>query len=168
MYTRTICCKLITTLPTQEALKETSERFSDACNYILKVAISEKTGNAIKLHKLCYYQARKLFRLSANLSVRAIRRVVACMAKLKGKRKSPKKFKPKSIDYDARIFSYRERDETVSLTTIKGRIRIPMLLGESQRKALKGKKPTAATVINKGEVWYIHISVEIEKEPLLG
>ena len=160
METRTICCKLLTTPITAEALKETSKYFSDACNHVLKIAIEEKTYNAIKLHKLCYTKIRELFGLSANLSVRAIRRVVACTTQLKGKRSRPKEFKPKSIDYDARIFSYREVDETVSLTTTKGRIRISMLLGEHQRKALAGREPTSATVINKGGVWYIHIACE--------
>lgn len=163
METRTICCKLQTTPIIFEALKETSECFADACNYVLKIGIEEKTHNAIRLHKLCYAKARKLFGLSANLAVRAIRRVVACMTKLKGKRKRPKEFKPKSIDYDARIFSYQEIDETVSLTTTKGRIRIPMLLGEHQRKALKGQNPTSATVINKAGIWYIHIVCEFKK-----
>lgn len=161
MKTRTICCKLLTTPITYEALKETSKCFAGVCNYVLKVAVEEKTHNAIKLHKLCYAKVRKLFGLSANLAVRAIRRVVAMMTKLKGKRKAPKEFKPKSIDYDARIFSHRQIDETVSLTTIKGRIRIPMILGEHQRKALIGQNPTSATVINKACIWYIHIVVEV-------
>ena len=168
MIVRTICCKLLITPVIFGALKETSERFADACNYILKVAIEEKTHNAIELHRLCYIQVRNLFGFSANLAVRAIRRVVACMTKLKGKRKCPKVFKPKSIDYDARIFSYRESDKTVSLSTTQGRIRIPMLLGEYQKKALAGQNPTSATVINKGGVWYIHIVCEFQKSQSSG
>lgn len=151
-----------------KALNDTSICFANACNHVLKIAIEEKTYNAIKLHKLCYAQVRELFGLSANLAVRAIRRIVSCMTKLKGKRKFSKGFYPKSIDYDARIFSYRERDEIVSLTTTKGRIRIPMLLGKHQRNALKGKNPTAATVINKSGIWYIHIAVDIEPIPFDG
>ena len=162
MQTRTICCKLLTPLVIVEALKETSQCFADACNYILKVSIDEKTSNAITLHKLCYAKVRELFGLSANLAVRSIRRVCAMRTKLKGKRKSPKFFKAKSIDYDARIFSYRERDETVSLTTTRGRIRLPLILGEYQRKMLAGQSPTAATVINKAGIWYAHIVVEHE------
>lgn len=168
METRTICCKLLTTPTIANVLQETSEHFSDACNYVLKIAIEEKTHNAIKLHKICYAEVRKLFGLSANLSVRAIRRVVSCMTKLKGKRKQPKKFSPKSIDYDARIFTYQEQSETVSLTTTKGRIRVPMLLGEHQRKSLKGQNPTSATVIKKGKDWYIHIVVEFSSVPIDG
>ena len=138
MQIPTICCKLLTTAPADKALEETSCSFADACNHVLIVAIQEKTHNAITLHKLCYADVRKLFGLSANLAVRSIRRVVSTLIKLKGKRKAPKKFRPGSIDYDARIFSYQERAETVSMTTIKGRIRVPMLLGEHQHKALTG------------------------------
>lgn len=168
METRSICCKLLTTYKIEAALEETSKRFSEACNFVLKIAIEEKTHNAIKLHKLCYSQVRAMFGLSSNLAVRAIRRVVASMTKLKGKRKCPKEFKSKSIDYDARIFSYRERDETVSLTTTKGRIRIPLLLGEHQRKALIGQSPTSAILIKKDSGWYIHISVEFEPDSSHG
>jgi IS605 OrfB family transposase len=168
METRTVCCKLFTTPAIADALKETSERFSDACNHILKRAIEEKTHNAIQLHKLCYTEVRELFNLSANLSVRAIRRVVSSMTKLKGRRKQPKQFKPKSIDYDARIFSYREYDKTVSLTTTKGRLRCPMILGQYQRKALEGRNPTSATVINKSGIWYIHIIAQRDVDPVGG
>ena len=54
------------------------------------------------------------------------------------------------------------------MTTTKGRIRIPLLLGEHQRRALRGQNPTSAIVINKGRVWYIHIVVEITSIPCNG
>lgn len=168
MVTKTVCCKLLTSAPIASALQETSERFSDSCNYVLSVAIKENSHNAIKLHHLCYKECREKFGLSANLAIRSIRRVVACMTKLKGKRKRPKRFSPKSIDYDARIFAYREAQESVSLTTTRGRIVVPMLLGEFQRKHLAGKSPTSATVIKKGSDWYIHIHVEFEPRKAAG
>lgn len=160
MQTRTICCRLKTDSESAKALSMTSHSFADACNYILKVAIQERTNNPIRLHKLCYADVRAVFNLSANLAVRAIRRVAANLTRLKGKRKKPKQFKPKSIDYDARIFSFWEEKERVSLTTTAGRVRIPLLLGAYQRKALAGQNPTSATVIEKAGVWYIHLVVE--------
>ncbi len=160
--TRTVCCKLLTTRISAEALFETSVAFSAACNSVLKVALETKTKSAISLQKLCYVKVRELFGLSANLSIRAIRRVAGCMTRLKGRRKKPKLFTPKSIDYDARIFSYRQSDTTVSLTTTSGRIRFPMILGEYQRKSLAGQTPTSATVINKAGIWYIHIVIKNE------
>ena len=45
----------------------------------------------------------------------------------------PKEFGT-SIDYDARIFDYRAKDETVSLATFPdGRIHVPLILGDYQR-----------------------------------
>lgn len=168
MHTRTICCKLLTNQEFEDALQETSIQFAHACNYALKAAISGKISNAIKLHHLCYQEIRKLFNLSANLAVRAIHRVAGCMKALKGKRKRPKEFKPRSVSYDARIFSYFEGKEMVSLTTTRGRLKIPLCLGERQRSRLQGKKPTAATLLNIGGAWYLHISIEITPLPCAG
>jgi len=168
MQTRTICCKLLTSQVTAEALQETSERFADSCNFVLDIAMEHKTQNAIKLHHLCYFECRKKFRLSANLAIRSIRRVAASMTRFKGKKKRPRKFSPKSIDYDARIFSLRGADESVSLTTTRGRIVLPLILGEFQRERLKGKTPTSATVIKKRAEWYIHMVVEVESSACTG
>jgi putative transposase len=79
MQTRTICCKLLTTPETAQALALTSLRFADVSNYVLQCAIQYKTKNAIKLHQLCYKKARSQFNLSANLTIRAIRRVAAIL-----------------------------------------------------------------------------------------
>ncbi|MGE3953815.1 MAG: RNA-guided endonuclease InsQ/TnpB family protein [Parachlamydiales bacterium] len=168
MPTKTVCCKLSTTDEQSRALVDTSRRYSDACNLVLQRAIVEKTHNPIKLHKLCYNEIRECFGLSANLAVRAIRRVSGNLTRLQGARKRPRRFQPRSVDYDARIFSFWGQKELVSLTTTQGRIRLPMVLGDFQRGALEGQTPTSATVINKGGVWYIHIVVEYNSETALG
>jgi IS605 OrfB family transposase len=43
-----------------------------------------------------------------------------------------------------------------------------MLLEDFQRKHLKGKSPTSATVIKRGKDWYIHIQVESEPSDAPG
>jgi transposase len=45
-----------------------------------------------------------------------------------------------------------------------GRIHVPLVLGEYQRDALKGKKPTAAVVVRFRNTWKINIVVE-DKDP---
>ena len=130
-----------------DALADTCHTFANACNTILAVAIQENVSNNVKLHRLVYMPIRADFKLSANLVVRAIRRVSAAIHAAKRRKRQPKWFRPTSVDYDTRIFDYRERDETVSLTTTKRRLPIPLRLGAYQRKALRGKKPTAATVV---------------------
>jgi putative transposase len=165
MSKRTIRCQMGPTAPMIEALDRTCETFAAACNAILATAVQEGVSNNVTLHRLVYGQIRADFRLSANLVVRAIRRVSAAMHAAKRRKRTPKQFRPTSIDYDARIFGYREADETVSLTTMSGRLHIPLRLGAYQREALRGKKPTAATVVKHGHRWHIHIVVEDDDPP---
>ena len=143
-----------------ESLSVTCKAFAAACNAILAVAVKEDIHNAIKLQHACYRRARTEFSLSANLAVRAVRRVASAMTAARKRKAKPKKFRPTSIDYDARIFSFKEKDETVSLTVVGGRIHVPLLLGKYQREALAGKRPTAATVVRQKHRWDIHIVVE--------
>jgi transposase len=57
----------------------------------------------------------------------------------------------------------------VSLTTMSGRLHVPLVLGVYQRDALRGKRPTAATVVRRGNRWDIHIVVEdADEEPRQG
>ena len=39
------------------------------CLQLLKIALEEKAGNAIRLRQLCYAKIRECFGLSANLAV---------------------------------------------------------------------------------------------------
>jgi IS605 OrfB family transposase len=142
------------------ALGETVQKYALACDAILKVAVESKTSNKVKLQHLVYHDIRKRFGLSANLAIRAIARVCWAVKAAKKKGRTIKKFRPTSIDYDERIFAYRENEEAVSLTTVNRRIHVPLVLGQSQRDALRGKKPTAAKLIYRDREWCIHLVIE--------
>jgi IS605 OrfB family transposase len=90
----------------------------------------------------------------------------ALSRKIKGKRPLPKQFREASIEYDARIFSFWEEGYRVSLTTLAGRVKAALDLGDYQKRALQGKKPTSATLVQKGKEWYLNIVIE-EEEPSL-
>lgn len=166
---RTICCKMAPTPKMAAQLSATVSAFAEACNTVLGVALPGNTSNNIALHHLTYRMIRKEFSLSANLAVRVIRRVSEAMTAAKRRGGKPSVFRPTSIDYDARIFDYREKDETVSLTVMGGRIHVPLLLGDFQRTALAGKRPTAATVVHKNRDWRIHIVIEdTDANPIQG
>lgn len=165
MLTRTIRCKLQCTEETREAFLQTKKAFAEACNLILQEALRTKIGNPIELHRLMYGQVRKQFGLSANLAVRAIRRVASSLAGKKKKPK-PKQFHSASIEYDARLFTFWEKDLRVSLNTLKGRKQAFLQIGEYQKQALLGKKPTCALLVQRGEDWYLNIVIEEEAPPL--
>lgn len=159
---RTVKCKLEPTKEQADSLQKTLIEFADACNKILQVALEEKKYRAFDLHHLCYRQIRENSNLTANHVVRALARVAASFGKGK---KPPKSFKPTPVDLDARLFSYNPHLETVSVSSVEGRLKgVRLKLGEYQRQMLQEQKPTAATLVfnPRRKKWSLHISVEHE------
>lgn len=153
---------MLTSAAANDALDRTTHAFAEGCNTILGASKKLKTSNKVKLQHAVYKSVRKETGLSANLTIRAIARV-AYAVKIAAKRgKYVSEFKPTSIDYDQRIFVWRERDESVSLTTVVGRIHVPLKIGGYQREALSGKEPTCARVVRQGKDWFIHIVIDEE------
>lgn len=166
MLKRTIRCKLQIEDEAAAAFLQTQQAFGQACNAILQVALDAKVGHPIQLHRLVYAKIREQFKLSANLTVRAIRRVAAGLSQKKKKQKPlPKQFRNASIEYDARVFTFWEKGFRVSLSTLEGRKKAFLCIGNYQKKALTGKKPTSATLIRKGKAWHLNIVIEEEEPP---
>ena len=119
------------------------------------MARREHTTNKVKLQHVCYTDVRVRFGLSANLAIRAIARVCAA---LKVKSKAHSTFEPTSIDYDQRIFSFREWDWTFSLTLLHNRARFDATLGDYQKGRLKGHTPTSATLVKRRDgTFFLHV-----------
>ncbi|WP_272819314.1 transposase [Scytonema hofmannii] len=115
----TIVCKLNPTPKQVEEIELVLKAFADACNYANR-AVKPQITNKTTIQNTVYNEIRSLFGLSANLAVRACARVGANRKTAKQKGKPVKAFKPTSADYDARIFAFREKDLTVSLTLLNG------------------------------------------------
>jgi putative transposase len=163
----TLVCKLQPTREQLAQIEATLKAFADACNYAneqVKPQIASKTT----IQNLVYQDLRSLFGLSANLAVRVCARVGANRKTAKQKNKPVNLFKPTSADYDPRIFAFREKDWTVSLTLLESREHIKFDVGNYQRGKLKGKKPTSAQLCkHRDGSYYIHIQIKDEApEPL--
>jgi len=158
----TIVCRLQPTPEQAQKIEASLSGFASACNFI-NANVNPKLVNNVRVQTLIYHQVRSQFDLSANLTVRAIARVCANRKTAKLKNKPVKEFRATSADYDARIFAFREKDWSVSLTLIGGREHIKMAVGNYQIGKLKGKKPTSATLCkHKDGKFYIHIQVKEE------
>lgn len=157
---RTISCKLHLSPHQVPHLNATMKAFADACNFVADYGRKNKVSRQYDLHRACYGDVRMRFGLSANLAVRAIARVAPRLAKAKTRNST---FRPTSIDYDARIFSFRESDWTVGLTLLNSRERFGLDIGEWQRKALRGQSLTSATLCKKGKDYHLDMQV---KEPI--
>jgi putative transposase len=153
-------CKLIPQPSQAESLSRTVDAFTAACNYVLRVAREADTFNKFALQKLTYNDVRAEFGLSANLAVRAIARV--------GQRKGKKTggFKATSVDYDQRILSVKVKDEMLSLTTVDGRLTIPLKIGGYQRHLLRTALSIQGGQLVRGQKgkWYIHLQCKFADE----
>lgn len=159
-----VTCKLSTNSLINDYLTETAIEFSRACNHILPIVVKEKSINKVKIQHLVYKNIRNTFKLSANMTIRVISRVIWSVKSARTRNKVVKKFKSLSMDYDKRLFTYFPNKEIVSLNTIYGRINVPLCLGKFQRDHLKNVEPTFSNIITKNKKWYINFIIKKDKK----
>jgi len=159
----TISCKLKVNALQATKLDATLDVFWQALNWVNQNT-PEKIANAVKLQSLCYYEVRSRFGLSSNLAQQVCRRVAGSRKVAKQKNRPVKAFKVGFVTYDARTFSFREKDWTVSLTTVDGRERFDLAIGNYQVGALKGSNPKSATLVKRQDGSY-YLQIGLESEP---
>ena len=157
---RTLSCRLVVPPPVAARIDATLEAFAQACNFVAEWGNQHKRHRQYDLHKGCYRAVREQFGLSANLAVRAIARVAPRLANPKTRHS---RFKPTSIDYDARIFKLDVQSETVSLRLLDGRCILALALGDFQRQHLTGQKPTSAT-LKRGRKNRYYLDVQVKNQ----
>jgi IS605 OrfB family transposase len=172
----TVPCKLKVSQSQAAKLDATLAAFGQALNWVNQNT-PEKVVNAVKLQSLCYREIRARFGLSSNLArttsrlrdQQVCRRLAGARKVARQKNRPVKAFKRGFATYDARIFSFREKDWTVSLTTVGGRERFELAIGRYQREQLAGSNPKSATLVKRKDGFYsIQICVETEPCPPQG
>ena len=163
----TVVCKLQVSHLFVSEIDRTLDAFAAACEWI-NGNTPENLTNKTKMQSLIYKQVRGQFGLPANLTIQAVRRVCANRKTARQKNRNVRKFSPTSVGYDARIFSFREEDYTVSLKLLNNRVRFDLHIGNYQKGILKGTKPKSATLVKRRDGnYYIHINLDNETpEPI--
>lgn len=162
MQTISVKCKLQVPVELRQEIDTTLRGFADACNQIYEVAKTENCWNTTKLHHKVYKPVRESTGLKANHVCQAIRRVIGNAKTVK----QVHRFRPTSLNLDARTFQYIEDLQTVGVTLMCGRKKFKLSIGNYQRALLKGQSPTAATLNKtKGGDYYINICVDIPTNP---
>jgi putative transposase len=159
----TVSCKLEVTPSQVEKLDAVLCAFASCCEYVNKNT-NPKLTNQIAVQSLIYKEAREHSGLSAQMTIHAIRRVCANRKTAKQQNRPVKGFAPTSATYDARTFTFKEKDWTVSLTMLKGREKFPLHIGNYQRHLLTGINPKAAVLVKKKDGSY-YLQVQLESEP---
>ena len=156
----TVACKLKVPVKLSDEINKTLEVFAAACEWINDNTPHDLTSKT-KMQKLVYNDVRKKFGLSANLAIQTLRRVCSNRKTARQKKRNVRKFSPTSVSYDARIFSFKEFDYSVSLKLIRSRVRFELDIGNYQKGILKGQKPKSATLVKrKNGSYYIHINLD--------
>jgi IS605 OrfB family transposase len=161
----TLVCKIQPTKEEAAHIDATLQAFADACTYI-HATIPARIVNVMRMQAMLYYDVRARFGLSSNLTQQAFRRVSGNRKTARAGGDVVKVFDPTSIQYDQRIFSFKERDWRVSLTLLHGRVHFRLHLGTYQRGKLKGQKPTSAQLCKHRDGSYaVHIQIKVTVPP---
>jgi putative transposase len=158
---QTIVLKLAPTAEQADALLATMERFNAACDAIAEVAHAHRLANKIELQRLVYYDMRDRFGLSAQLTVRAIAKVVEAYKRDKTIRPW---FRPRgAVCYDQRIMRWLGID-AVSLATLQGRIEVPIRFGAYQAARLDRRHGQADLIWRDG-TFYLYATIDVPEPP---
>jgi putative transposase len=160
-------------LPSPEqgiALLDTMETFNAACDELAAIAFAHRCANKVELQKIAYHDIRRDFGLSAQMTVRAIAKVVEAY---KRDRSIQPSFRPHgAIIYDPRILSWKGPDR-VSILTLGGREIIPWVAGAYQHGWLDRVRGQADLVYRDGKFFlFLTVAVGVveplEVEDFLG
>lgn len=146
-------------------LLDTMERFNEAATFAAKVAFDAGVRSQPSIHARCYREIRERFGLSAQMTVRAIGKVVEALASLraKGERDVCPEFKPHgSVTYDQRIMGFKGLDK-VSLWTLAGRMILPMVYGEYQEERF-GRLKGQADLVYRGGRFYLYATIDVPED----
>lgn len=151
--------KLLTNRQQFTTLTETLKAANVACNWISERAWAAKEFSCYGIHKLTYKDARERFKLPAQVAVRCISKVSDAY---KLDSKTMRTFRPlNAIAYDDRILSWHLTGQTISITSIQGRLKIPFVAGDRQLALLANRQGESDLILRKG-VFYLAATCNAE------
>lgn len=160
----TIKCKLNPSKKQIKIFDKTLSKCLDAFNYISNISWKNKCFNRVALHHLVYYKVKSKFKFSSQICC-AVKDEVAFSYKANKKKQHIFKKAILPLNFN-RTISFKGL-EIVSISTISGRQKIPLALGEYQKQMLaKATKFCDSEFIKQNNKFYIYITIEIPDKPL--
>jgi putative transposase len=152
--------KLQPTIEQAQSLEKTMIQVNAACDHISDIAWDEKIFGRRTLRDRVYREVREKFNLGAQIAQHAAFKVADAY---KLDRKTKREFRPLgSVTYDLRILSWATDKQFVSIWTIDGRLKIPFVMGEHQRRLLESAQGEADLIFRQGE-FYIHQTCDLDE-----
>ena len=150
-------------IPYNKSLVETMKQYSYSANKVIDFGWNIQTNNKRELHDLTYYKIRQETELPAQLVCSSRDKAVEVLKASKFKHSKPVMKKYLTIRYDARSFSFKCNKEGyyVTLSTIYGRVKIPIEIPEYYWKYLDWKTCSADLIFKKELFLHIVLSKDI-------
>ena len=149
---RTACIRLKVTPEQVARLSALRTAYAEACNRLVPLVQAARCWNRVALHQLGYRPLRQETSLGAQMACNAIFSVCKAYRSQRALGRIPQdtpvpplSFDRTSVHFDHR--TYTLKGETVSLYTLQGRMRVPMILGDHQRKLLTSGLPKEAELV---------------------
>jgi len=140
-------------------LRETVERFNEACNWLAGVAFDSKITRAFDLHKVAYRDLREKFDLPADMAVRCLAQV--CDAYKRDKSIRPTFRKHAAVPYSmGKNIGFKGVDR-VSISTLNGRVIVPFIMGKYQADRFTLKKGQSDLMLRKDGKWFLVVTVDV-------
>jgi putative transposase len=148
-------------------LKQTLETCNAACNAASRAgfeAFGPKKVRQFNLQKIIYSTLRDEFGLTAQAAIRSIAKVADAYATAKANHhelEEPVCFRKHSAQpYDDRIFRFLPGGDNISIWTVGGRLKLPFVCGERQRKLLAYRKGEVDLMLVRGK-WYLAVVCDV-------
>jgi len=144
-------------IPNNELLLETMKEYSKVVSYIADEGFASGVHNRYDLHHLCYHEARKKFNVPSQFVINANRVASQTLKSVKTNKGTKPVFKEYlPLAFDLRTFKFLF--DKVKLTTIKGRVEIPLDIPEYYWRYLDWNPQTAILIVDKKGRMFLHIT----------
>lgn len=140
-------------------LLQVMEKFNEAASHAARVGFEAKVFSSFSIHHRCYAELRLQYGISAQMAVRAIGKAAEAFSR--DTKTLPVFKKHSAVILDDRLFSIKTGD-TLSILTLKGRIRVPIVMGEYQRAQMTRRRGQADLVYRKSSGrFFLLITVDV-------
>src|SRR5438105_2336352 len=144
---RTACIRLNVTPQQAVRLSALRTAYADACNRLVPLVQAARCGNRVALHQLGYRPLRQETSLGAQMACNAIFSVCKAYRSQAALGRIPQDtpvpplcFSRTGVHFDHR--TYTLKGEAVSLNTVQGRMRVPLIRGGCRRQTPARGLPT--------------------------
>ena len=164
---RTVSLKLVVTAEQAAALEALAREFAAGCNIAARLAAEHRCTNRVRLHHLAYYAIRAQTNLGSQMTCNAVRAAASAYRTMKSNRRLPKDgafpaivFGDRgAVHFDKRTYSIR--DDSLSLYTTAGRIRVSVRYGEHQARLLAVGEPKEAKLVQRRKGWFFNLVLDM-------